>query len=267
MLEHFLSGITDANTRQWLELKAIKTVPEAINKLIHYESVVTTPEAEMSRKPREVVAAVEEVLGVENLDPEDQMIAVVNGGQSGNSYPQRYSGQQNSGQNTKQGYRSTPPRPYYQGANQGPRPAYQGQQSTPGNAQGAPPSPQGREPLPNKGIIQMFRAHERQMGDQNQTMNGQGEKIDLIVRALQELVQENRRTEPSDQKGEKNLVPPGEKKPWDKTNPPERKCWRCQQPGHLFRDCPVEASVIAALETGLERTLEPADIGDQLAEN
>jgi len=268
VLEHFLTGIADATTRHWLELKAIKTVPEAISKLIHYESVMVAPKSEMSRKPREVVAMVENPVQIEEEVAEDQVVAVVNGGQNGNSYPQRYSGQQPNGQNNKQGYRNPNPRPSYQGTNSTPRPAWQGQPNTPGNAPGTQPiNPPGKEPFPNKGIVQMFRAQEKQMGDQNQTMSGQGNKIDLVLKTLTELLTQNKKTDFPERQGENQLPQQVEKKTWEKTSPAERKCWRCQQTGHMIRDCPVEASVIAALEAGLERTVEPSDIGDQPAEN
>jgi len=267
VLEHFLSGITDPTTRHWLELKAIKTVPEAINNLIHYESVMTTPKGEMTRKPREIVAVVEDSEESQDIGSGDQMVAVVNGGPSGNAYPQRYSGQQSSGQNNKQGYRSSTPKPAYQGTNPTPRPVWQGQPTPP--ASGSPAAnPLGKEPFPNKGIVQMFRAQEKQMGSQNQTMSGHGEKLDLVLRALEEILSEKKNAgSPVNCPVEKSPPQMVEKKSWEKSTPIERKCWRCQQPGHMIRDCPVETSVIAALEAGLERTVEPKDIGDQLAEN
>jgi len=206
---------------------------------------------------------------IEEEVAEDQVVAVVNGGQNGNSYPQRYSGQQPNGQNNKQGYRNQNPRPNYQGANSTPRSAWQGQPNTPGNAPGTQPiSPPGKEPFPNKGIVQMFRAQEKQMGSQNQTMSGHGEKLDLVLRALEEILSEKKNaSSPVTYPVETSSSQMVEKKSWEKSTPIERKCWRCQQPGHMIRDCPVETSVIAALEAGLERTVEPKDIGDQLAEN
>ena len=265
ILEHFISGITDSATRQWLELKGLKTVPEAINGLIHYESVMSpTPKGEMSRKPREtVVAMVEEDRGIREMGSEEQLVAMVGAGQT------RYQGPQSSNQNFKPAYRNPAPRPYYQGPSPSPKTNYQAPQTNPGYVKEAQQTdPSGKESLPNRGIIQMFRAQERKMGDQSQTMNGQGEKLNQVLEALTELVRTAKKNESVPEvRVEKSQSPPGERKPWERTPQMERKCWKCQQPGHLFRDCPAETSIIGALEMGLERAIGPNDIGDQPSEN
>ena len=156
VLEHFISGISDPSTRQWLELKGLQTVAEATSALIHYESVMVTHKGEVPRKPREaIVGAMEER---PEMEPEECMIAAVGtGANNNNGYQQRYG--TNEG---KQG-QNLVPRPAPQGQVQRPvyqegqvqRPAYQGPYN--GNK-----APQGNS-MPNTGIVRMFRAQERQI--------------------------------------------------------------------------------------------------------
>jgi hypothetical protein len=63
VVESFIRGLTDGQTRQWVQLKSPTTVEEAITLLIHYESVTSSIRADTgTRKPREATAAVAEEL-------------------------------------------------------------------------------------------------------------------------------------------------------------------------------------------------------------
>ena len=58
VIENFTRGLTDAQTRQWLQLKNPTSIQEAITLLIHYESVTSSIRADTGRKPREVAGVV-----------------------------------------------------------------------------------------------------------------------------------------------------------------------------------------------------------------
>ena len=60
VIENFVRGLTDPDTRTWVQLKSPETLEEAITLLIHYESVTSAIRSDRLKKPRDTAAAVED---------------------------------------------------------------------------------------------------------------------------------------------------------------------------------------------------------------